>query len=83
MPKYAERNPTILKPADSKKVSHGLWRTEHQTIPLPSVAFYCPDCCAVELNRFVSRTFQLRWFRFIINIYQAISTCEFLAEYFL
>ncbi len=35
-----ERNPTLLKPPDNKKASHGLGRTEHQTTPLPFAAFY-------------------------------------------
>ena len=61
MPKFAERYPAVLIPADSKKASHGLWRPEHQTTPLPSVAFHCFDFFAVGFNRFVSRRFQMRW----------------------
>ena len=56
-----ERNPTLLRLAANKKSSHGLWRTEHQTSPLPSVDFYCVESCAVRINRFDARTFQMRW----------------------
>lgn len=56
-----ERNPTLLRPPDNKKALHGLGRSGHQITPLPCVAFYCFDGCAVGINRFVARKFQMRW----------------------
>ena len=59
--KLPERNPTLLKPLDNRNPPHGLGRWERRITPLPSVSFYCFDCCAVGFNRFVYRPFQTRW----------------------